>query len=185
MDDCIKTYTDLAQKVFNTDNVLRGVVPIGDDRCRFSHKDLADAVKSVVLKKLGDKHVTMGSAPDITVQSTIELDKKLKACPTFVVATRGLVANGPPVLFRSYGPEAATCTIWEAARATSVAASFFKAVQIQDPIDGTTEYFIDGGVQCWQLGGPKFGPTRYPAYRSIHRVMRWDYPTRQLLCVGT
>jgi peptidoglycan/LPS O-acetylase OafA/YrhL len=23
-------------------------------------------------------------------------------------------------------------------------------------------------TQCWQTSGPKFGPTRYPAYRSIH-----------------
>jgi hypothetical protein len=26
----------------------------------------------------------------------------------------------------------------------------------------------DSHIQCWQTSGPKFGPTRYPAYRSIH-----------------
>jgi hypothetical protein len=25
-----------------------------------------------------------------------------------------------------------------------------------------------GVDQYWQFGGPKFGPTQYPAYRSIH-----------------
>ena len=88
----------------------------------------------------------MASATEKAIQSTSEREKKLKACPTFVVTTRGLVANGPPVLFRSYGPDAATCTIWEAARATSAAPSFFKEIRIHDPVDGTSEYFIDGGV---------------------------------------
>jgi len=30
--------------------------------------------------------------------------------------------------------------------------------------------YCDSDGQYWQLGGPKFGPTRYPAYRSIHRA---------------
>ena len=42
--------------------------------------------------------------------------------------------------------------------------------------------------QYWQTSGPKFGPTRYPAYRSIHwarfGLRSLQYPTRvQLLKV--
>lgn len=114
---------------------------MGDDQCRFNYSDLADAVKGLVEKKLGNENTTMAGACDISVPS------KLETCRTFVVATRGLVANGPPVLFRSYGYDAATCAIWEAARATSAAPSFFKPIRIHHVSDGTDEYFVDGGVE--------------------------------------
>src|SRR5271163_1847042 len=40
--------------------------------------------------------------------------------------------------------------------------------QIADPSlprDEATQLYLE---QYWQTSGPKFGPTRYPAYRSIH-----------------
>ena len=136
----------MAQKVFNTDDVLKGVIPVGDDECRFNYRDLENAVQALVERKLGDKGVTMAAASDVAVLPTSDTRSHHKACRTFVVATRALVANGPPELFRSYGPDAATCTIWEAARATSAAPSFFKPIRIHDAVDGTDEYFVDGGV---------------------------------------
>jgi predicted acylesterase/phospholipase RssA len=66
---------------------------------------------------------------------------------TFVVATKGLHAEGPPTLFRSYqceGHNASQCTIWEAGRATSAAATFFKPIEIESPRPGGT--FMDGGL---------------------------------------
>lgn len=56
-------------------------------------------------------------------------------------------ALSTPVLLRNYGhdkvfstPEAENCTIWEAARATSAAATFFEPIQIgsQSYVDGAT-----------------------------------------------
>jgi patatin-like phospholipase/acyl hydrolase len=67
--------------------------------------------------------------------------------PTFVVATPDLHADGPPTLFRSYqctGYNADKCTIWEAARATSAAPTFFKPIKIEIPTPGGT--FVDGGL---------------------------------------
>jgi predicted acylesterase/phospholipase RssA len=67
--------------------------------------------------------------------------------PTFVVATKGLHADSPPTLFRSYqchGHNASKCAIWEAVRATSAAPIFFKPITIEIPRPGAT--FIDGGL---------------------------------------
>ena len=54
---------------------------------------------------------------------------------------------GIPVLFRTYSVrknETFNCTIWEAARATSAAPTFFKRIKIGGP--GTRQPYIDGGV---------------------------------------
>ena len=54
---------------------------------------------------------------------------------------------GIPVLFRTYPVrknETFNCTIWEAARATSAAPTFFKSIEIGGP--GTRHRYIDGGV---------------------------------------
>jgi predicted acylesterase/phospholipase RssA len=54
---------------------------------------------------------------------------------------------GKPTLFRSYrAPINKTfdCTIWEAARATSAAPTFFKSIVIGEP--GATQPYIDGGI---------------------------------------
>jgi predicted acylesterase/phospholipase RssA len=129
-----------------------GVVPTGDDQCRFDYLDLEKAIKSVVKEKFGDENVTMAGAQKRSVKlrcGDVSSLPTLEGCRTFVVATRGLVANGPPVLLRSYdckGHMAENCAIWEAARATSAAPSFFKPISISDVSDSTKEHFIDGGV---------------------------------------
>jgi len=50
-----------------------------------------------------------------------------------------------PILFRSYQSHESHsgCKIWEAARATSAAPTFFKHIEI-----GNKQYFIDGGLGC-------------------------------------
>lgn len=67
--------------------------------------------------------------------------------PTFVVATQALHADGPPTLFRSYrctGYNANKCAIWQAARATSAAPTFFKPIEIDVPPQGS--FLGDGGL---------------------------------------
>jgi patatin-like phospholipase/acyl hydrolase len=54
---------------------------------------------------------------------------------------------GKPTLFRSYrAPTNKTfdCTIWQAARATSAAPTFFKSIVIDEP--GAAQPYIDGGI---------------------------------------
>lgn len=127
---------DLSNKVFEIDQVLKGVIPIGDNQCRFNYKQLENAIKNVVQKKLHDKNVTMA-----------DTNEGAEKVPTFVVATKGLHAEGPPTLFRSYqceGYNASHCTIWEAGRATSAAPTSFKRIEIEIPRPGGT--FVDGGL---------------------------------------
>jgi predicted acylesterase/phospholipase RssA len=54
-----------------------------------------------------------------------------------------------PALFRTYpvrGNENTDCFIWEAARATTAAPTFFKSIGICGP-DGISEEFTDGGLK--------------------------------------
>ena len=115
------------------DQVLNGVIPFGDDQCRFDYQKLETAMKSLIERKLHDQNAIMADISD--------------GVPTFVVATKGLHADGPPTLFRSYqckGYNADKCAIWEAARATSAAQTFFKPITITMPPPGGT--FVDGGL---------------------------------------
>lgn len=112
-----------------------GVIPEGDDICRFDYKKLEDAIKDVIEKRLKDPNAIM---EDTNLSSN--------HVPTFVVATKGLHADSNPTLFRSYrcrGHNPNKCFIWEAARATSAAPTFFKPISITVPAPGST--FVDGG----------------------------------------
>lgn len=122
--------------MFDVDQVLKGVIPVGDDQCRFNYKQLESVIQGVVKKKLGDDNAIMA---DVT--------ENPPPIPTFVVATKALHADGPPTLFRSYrcaGHNADRCAIWEAGRATSAAPTFFKPMKIKVPLPGAT--YVDGGL---------------------------------------
>ena len=134
MDECIIAYTSLAKDVFKIDQVLGGRIPIGDDQSRFDYNVLETAIKGVVASRLGDENAIMEEV-------------SVSRCPTFVVATPGLHADGPPTLLRTYGcrgHNAERCTIWKAARATSAAPTFFKPAVIEIPPPG--RIFVDGGL---------------------------------------
>ena len=128
----------LSEKVFNVDQVIAGKIPTGDDRCRFDATVLENVIKNLVKEKLGDANAKMADtgSPDI------------KPCPTFVVATSAANAEGPAVLFRSYaceGRNANKCAIWQAARSTSAAPSFFRSMFVDVPAPGG--WYIDGGLR--------------------------------------
>jgi hypothetical protein len=122
----------LSKRVFEIDKIFMGVIPKGDNACRFDHQTLEDAMKDVIQTKLND--------PNALVEDTNHV-------PTFVVATNALHADSNPTLFRSYrcqGRNPNKCFIWEAARATSAAPTFFKPILIKVPAPGNT--FVDGGL---------------------------------------
>lgn len=132
--ECIDAYMELSQDVFKLDNVLLGVVPVGDNQCRFDYKNLEIAIKKIIAKRLDSEDVLMSA------------ETKRSSCPTFVVAKLQENVDGPAYLFRSYrvpgfGPS--QCTIWEAARATSAAPTFFKSMTISKPSPAA---FVDGGL---------------------------------------
>jgi len=128
-------YMDLSKRVFKTDQVIKGVIPTGDDQCRFDYNILEAVIKEVVKNSLQDENAKMDESNETGI------------CPTFVVATPGLNADGPPSVLRSYkckGANPSQCAIWEAGRATSAAPLFFKPIHINTPPPGLT--FVDGGL---------------------------------------
>ena len=135
VEDCIAKYINLSERVFKKDKVVAGVIPTGDDRCRFDAGILETVIKELIEEELKDAGVIM---------EDIAEDR----CPTFVVATSASNADGPAVIFRSYGCKgynANKCKIWQAARCTSAAPSFFKPMFVEIPTPGG--WFLDGGLR--------------------------------------
>lgn len=128
----------LGERVFKKDQVVAGVVPVGDDRCRFDSESLQTVIKELVESHLKDFDAVMADPPK----------EGYKPCRTFVVATSASNADGPAILFRSYdcqGANSNECQIWEAARCTSAAPSFFKKMYVPLPAPGG--WYLDGGLR--------------------------------------
>ncbi|KAF8961390.1 acyl transferase/acyl hydrolase/lysophospholipase [Flammula alnicola] len=125
VDQAIKYYDDLAKHVFS-DPKRWG----GDGK--FKATKLEEAIKSVVKDVTGDSESPLLEGDEAGV------------CRTFICAmnAHNMTAN-IAVLFRTYQSREthADCKIWEAARATSAAPTFFKRIEI-----GREQPFIDGGL---------------------------------------
>lgn len=114
------------------------MIPTGDHVCRFDHKIFEEVLRELIENKLKDATAPMSETASA----------EYTACPMFVVANSAANADAPPVLFRSYerkGQGAAECHIWQAARATSAAPSFFKPMRIEIPRPG--RFYVDGGLR--------------------------------------
>jgi len=128
-----------AEEVFKVDSVAGGIIPVGDDQCRFDATVFERIVKQIV--KEGS------NGDEMAVLAEVSQNQNPKPCPTFVVSKSAIQVDGPPVLFRSYecqGFNPAMCTIWQAARATTAAPSFFRPIFIETPAPGG--WFLDGGM---------------------------------------
>jgi hypothetical protein len=137
VDECIDAYQDLSKEVFKVDQVLTGHIPVGDDCCRFDFNVLEGAIKKMIQAKLGDENCGMGAIP--TTGN--------KTCRTFVVTKTAANINSAPTIFRTYDGKQirpSQCAIWQAARATSAAPTFFKAISIDRPRPAIT--YVDGGL---------------------------------------
>ncbi|KAF8961360.1 acyl transferase/acyl hydrolase/lysophospholipase [Flammula alnicola] len=123
VDKAIKCYDDLAKDVFS-DPKRWG----GDGK--FKATKLEEAIKSVVKDVTGDS------------ESPLLEGNEAGVCRTFVCTKNAHNAN-IPVLFRTYQSREThvDCKIWEAARATSAAPTFFKRIEI-----GREQPFIDDGM---------------------------------------
>lgn len=144
IDDCITVYQDLAGKVFKPKRSKFNFVGKGKDLWNisgsFDAEKFAQAVKDIVQKsgllvdaKLHEPSI-QSEAPDMSSSQ----------CRVFVCAVRTEINK--PVRLRSYTTEASVdeipCTIWEAARATSAASSFFSHIDIG------SQRFTDGATEC-------------------------------------
>ncbi|KAF9470475.1 FabD/lysophospholipase-like protein, partial [Pholiota conissans] len=121
-ESAINHYDNLAKSVFSSEKLW------GDGK--FKATKLEAAIKSVVRSITGDSE-----SPLLEVGPG-------QICRTFVCA-KNAVNMGIPVRFRTY-PSREThinCTIWQAARATSAAPTFFKRILI-----GRDQPYVDGGL---------------------------------------
>jgi predicted acylesterase/phospholipase RssA len=109
-------------------------VPVGKNHCRFDEEPLEKALKDIIRETAGDENAPMA-----------DNDKNPHFCPTFVVATEGQDASGREKLFKSYGFYKDRCPIWQAARATSAAPSYFTPAWVEVPAPGG--WYIDGGLK--------------------------------------
>ena len=138
MEECITEYMKLSKEAFDRDHAIFKVLPTGEKGCRFKASNLERIIKELIKEKLKNEKATMAE---------IAADNE-KPCRTFVVATSAAVAQGTPILFRSYSTKennANKCAIWQAARATSAAPSFFDPIHIEIPAPGG--WYVDGGLR--------------------------------------
>ncbi|KAF2222994.1 acyl transferase/acyl hydrolase/lysophospholipase [Elsinoe ampelina] len=133
VEECIEAFLGLQEKIFTK----KRHIPVGargQIKERYSHDALEDGIKEIIQSK--------GKASEALLKAEGGV-----ACKVFVTATgvgpsTEILASYP----RARGPaELYKCTkIWEAARATSAASSFFEPIEIGP----TRRRFLDGGTGC-------------------------------------
>jgi len=106
------------------------LVPVGEGYSRFSAEPLEKALKKVVYDNTHSEDTPLADTRD-------------EICPVFIISTRGKDA-GPIKLFRSYGFYKDECPIWQAARATTAAPTYFPPAWVTVP--SPSEWYVDGGV---------------------------------------
>ncbi|KAK6495233.1 hypothetical protein TWF481_003259 [Arthrobotrys musiformis] len=189
LEECIQAYQVVMKKVF-PEGFFKMFSSALSSGTRYSAKPLEDAIKDFVRQKLGD--------PDAKL---LDPNPKNK-CKIFVIAVRsdGL-NNRAPVFLRSYqlkNPEEQLefpdIKIWEAARATSAAPTYF------EPLVLGNYQFLDGGLGAnnplgwlWTELLTVYGATRPTStFLTIGTGMQPNHgldnpanPTKVLSTVGT
>lgn len=160
VDECIDAYIKLMGTIFNREHLLPFSVLNGKIKARYKTRDLEKAIKDVIKSK--------GLHEDTLMRSS-----RTPRCKTFVVAMSG--SSRELVQFTNYQKVGEVSTfynnvkLWEAARATSAATSFFDPITI----DGST--YWDGALgannpvnQLWKEAKEAFGPEKLePQIRCV------------------
>ncbi|PVH79896.1 FabD/lysophospholipase-like protein [Cadophora sp. DSE1049] len=132
--DAIKQYGELSEYVFS-EQKRGGIGLFTTKNGKFKATKLEEAIRKVLVEKLGETRDD---------ELMLEADRAT-GCKTFVCAVPAHNVSTPR-LFRSYQSTmpSYSAKIWEVARATSAAPTFFKPIRIGEK--GMEEVFIDGGV---------------------------------------
>ncbi|PPQ86546.1 hypothetical protein CVT25_007204 [Psilocybe cyanescens] len=131
VDECIAAYEKLASKIFDA-GIMSKIGNGASTGARFSSTVLEEAIKEVVKQTTGNADASMRDPKE--------------GCAVFVLATRADdISNRVATHLRTYTNKNveksfADYKIWEAARATSAAPTYFPRIQLDD-----YEY-VDGGV---------------------------------------
>ncbi|PGH12599.1 hypothetical protein AJ80_06657 [Polytolypa hystricis UAMH7299] len=141
-DECIRAYRKVAQQAFTPKRTsLLPARPSG----AFSAKALENSIKQIVrefcLEEECISHRRQGlSTVDTCPHSDMTFQDKTCVKTVVLTITKENV-DAPPTLFKTYDMSTAfdSCTIWQVARATSAATTFFKPIKVgRDSIE-----FID------------------------------------------
>lgn len=127
--EVLDEYESISEKIFHKKNRRF-------DRS-FKEANLVKAIKAVAKPIVGEN------------ASMVREEDDIQRGESFVVSLKKGGDENTPTIFRSYkchgGEEGIQCQIWEAARATTAAPSFFAPARIK--VNGTAEYFVDGAVK--------------------------------------
>ncbi|CAD6444280.1 5eb779df-f889-406e-96ec-73632c2f676e [Sclerotinia trifoliorum] len=143
IDDCIREYQDFGEKIFGQPRKLSMRGPIPWNREKYDHRKLEEVIKDVVKRR----DWKQDQFTDSVFYSNPE------RCRTIVFAVRENASANAPYLFRTYEhlkSQSNSCEelnpgrphyipIWQIARATTAAPTYFKPSQINK------ERFVDGG----------------------------------------
>ncbi|KAJ9497139.1 hypothetical protein H2202_007295 [Exophiala xenobiotica] len=150
--ECLAKYKQFMSDVFPKKEGPNKIMPGG----RYNATELEEIIKQLVKEKLGKDDMKL-----------LDDSSQKDPCKVFVVATKETGGNNSaPVLFRSYKnplemSELPDIKIWQAARATSAAPTYFDHMKVGNIT------FMDGGLQAnnplgwlWNEVLSVFGPAR-------------------------
>ncbi|KAG9235287.1 acyl transferase/acyl hydrolase/lysophospholipase [Amylocarpus encephaloides] len=133
--ECIEAYKSLSALAFTPKSGwLFPVQPKG----QYSTETLEKALKLVIAQQCEKNECQDQSCPHEN-----HLYRMKGGCKTVVLAVKKDDLSGPPTLFKTYStnPQMAQCKIWEIARATSAATTFFESMACgRDGVE-----FVDAG----------------------------------------
>lgn len=165
LDECQRAYIDLSKTIFtpahDRANPARAYHFLMANN-RFQTEPLESSIKS-----------TIGSR--CLEEDTLLQDEDSDSCKVFVCATRGL--DESLAVLRSYDSERHNplydvCRIWEAARATSAASTFFPPIEIG--ADG--QMFVDGALT---------GSNNPIRTADVESKDIWEDADRLIISIGT
>lgn len=142
--ECIDEYTALSKQIFAKKR------NVGSSKPTFYAEELEEALKTTIAKKIGNRNA----------EAPLRDPLQEEACKTFVISLQNLQAKSPQRL-RTYptGNEV-VCTIWQAARATSAASTYFDSIKFGNPpvewidaglgYNNPAEEVLDEAQELWE-----------------------------------
>ncbi|KAI8625843.1 acyl transferase/acyl hydrolase/lysophospholipase [Xylariaceae sp. FL1651] len=147
VDECIRAYDKLAQTAFTPKYNL---FPIAPPKGAYSAQALTAAIKQTVRESCVDPSCSSQrrqGKPTVDTCPHDDAEFRNPSCTkTAVLAITKDNVDASPTLFTTYDTSASYqgCNIWQVARATSAATTFFKSIKVgRDNVE-----FIDAGFGC-------------------------------------
>jgi hypothetical protein len=146
VDECIRAYNKVAQAAFTPKRTLWSKFPAPPNGV-YSAKALEDAIRQTVREFCPESPCLdqrrRGVVPTPPCPHEDAIFRSTSCTKTVVLAITKDNVDASPTLFTTYGKSASyqNCTIWQVARATSAATTFFKPIKLgRDNVE-----FIDAG----------------------------------------